>query len=71
MSANKRVLTTQQAAEYVGCATVTQFWAEVRQGLWPQPLSINCRPRRWDKDELDRAIDRHNSLCNNRAVPLD
>lgn len=71
MSKDKRVLTTKEAANYVGCATVNQFWNEVAKGVWPQPLSVRCRPRRWDKQELDRAIDKHNSMCNNRAVPLD
>lgn len=44
------------AAKYVGCVSTKQFRREVRQGIWPGPITLNSRPQRWSIPQLDRAL---------------
>lgn len=46
------LLTTEQAAEFVGCATKEIFLDEVKSGKWPKPLFTDTRPYRWVRSEL-------------------
>jgi hypothetical protein len=50
------VLTTEQAAAYVGCSTVKQFLREVKRGYWPKPLVPSSRPLRFSKKQLDAVL---------------
>ncbi len=50
------VLTTEQAASYVGCRTVKQFLREVKRGCWPKPLVPNSRPLRFSIKQLDAVL---------------
>ena len=49
----RRVLPIDEAAEYVGCKNAAQFQREVDANIWPKPLPIISRPRRWDRLALD------------------
>ncbi|MBF0383182.1 MAG: hypothetical protein HQL69_19340 [Magnetococcales bacterium] len=52
---DKQTLTTDEAAQYVGCKTVEQFRREVKKGVWPQPIARG-RPFRWSKPALDYCL---------------
>ncbi len=62
-----RGLPTEDAAGYVGCQTIEQFEREVAAGIWPQPFSKNTRPKRWDIDALDAAMDRMSGIFRQKA----
>lgn len=51
-----RLLTRQKAAEYLGMK-VSRFEARVRGGHLPKPVPFG-NPQLWDREALDRAIDR-------------
>jgi len=53
---DSKVLTAEQAAEYVGCKNARQFRREVGRGIWPTPIARFSRPQRWSKQHLDRAM---------------
>ena len=63
-----RGLPTEYAARYVGCQTVAQFEREVAAGVWPQPFSKNTRPKRWDIEALDAALDRMSGINRQKAA---
>ncbi|MBF0247046.1 MAG: hypothetical protein HQL36_03080 [Alphaproteobacteria bacterium] len=54
---DKKALTTAEAAAYVNAASPAQFLREVRQGVWPGPLTKNSRPQRWSRAALDACLD--------------
>ena len=47
-------LPKDEAAEFVGCNNAEQFQREVDDGIWPGPLPIKSRPRRWSVEALKR-----------------
>lgn len=55
-----RGLTKDQAAAYVGCATVRTFEAWVSRGLMPPAMPSTLR---WDKRALDLAMDRLSGIA--------
>lgn len=62
-----RGLPTECAARYVGCQTIEQFEREVAASIWPQPFSKNTRPKRWDIEVLDAALDRMSGISRQRT----
>lgn len=56
-----RLLTRQQAAAYVA-RSGWAFDKEQRAGLWPAPLRIPGRAPRWDRLQLDSAIEMHGGV---------
>ena len=69
-----RGVPTECAAIYVGCQTIEQFEREVAAGIWPQPFRKDARPKRWDLEALDAALDRMSGIKRQRgpvqALPL-
>ena len=51
-----RAVGIEDAASYVGCRSLKQFRREVKQGLWPGPITLNSRPPRWSLLQLDEAL---------------
>ena len=52
----KAMLTAIEAAEYVGCTSVSQFRREVKSGIWPEPFVKNSRPQRWSRAFLEKRL---------------
>lgn len=52
-----RLMTSARAAAYVGEVSTGAFLRGVG-ALWPQPLAIAGKGRRWLREDLDRAIDK-------------
>ena len=50
-------MSEEDAAEYVS-VSVSQFRAEVEKGVWPHPVERGCRRNTYDRDALNRAVDR-------------
>jgi hypothetical protein len=63
-----RGLTREQAAEYVGCETVSAFSDWVRRGLVPGPMKGT---QRWDRKALDAALDRLSGLRDDSDLSID
>lgn len=63
-----RGLTSTQAAAYVGAPSVEVFEREAKAGIWPAPFQPNSRPKRWDRDALDLAMDRQSGIARNHSV---
>lgn len=51
-----RAVPIEDAAQYVGCSSVWQFRREIRQGIWPGPITLNSRPQRWSIPQLELAL---------------
>jgi hypothetical protein len=43
-----------EAIRRAGCRNASQFWREIKKGIWPAPL-VNSRPPRWSVAALERA----------------
>jgi hypothetical protein len=67
-----RLLNRTEAAAYLGRGVRT-FDAEVESGLWPAPLIIGLhgRQRAWDRDALDRTVDRMSGNFVEVTTPAD
>lgn len=59
MSATKRGLSKQEAAEYCGCETTGAFDRWRAKGIVPGPIPGTAR---WDRRALDAALDRASGL---------
>lgn len=53
---NRPMLTAEQAAEWLGCVSVAQFYQEVKQGVWPPPLAARSRPQRWSRAQIEARL---------------
>lgn len=49
-------LPIDEAAQFVGCKNPKQFQREVDEGIWPKPLPINSRPKRWSVEALKQRV---------------
>ena len=60
-----------EAAEMVGCKNPKQFQREVDEGIWPKPLPINSRPRRWSVEALKRKANELAGLASMEPNPKE
>ncbi len=62
MDISPQILTTEQAATFVGCVTadgkanIRKFLREVQAGVWPKARVMASKPYRWSLPELIRAV---------------
>ena len=49
-------LPINEAAQFVGCKNPKQFQREVDVGIWPNPLPIKSRPKRWSVEALKQRV---------------
>ena len=49
-------VSTEKAAELVGCKNVRQFRREVKRGIWPAADITDSRPYRWSYAALEAAL---------------
>lgn len=65
-----RAVSVVEAANYVGCRSVKQFKREVRQGIWPGPITLNSRPQRWSIPQLEKALGGRDILRDFQAAAI-
>jgi hypothetical protein len=49
-------VSAELAAKHVGCSSAAQFRREVKQGVWPGPITKRSRPQRWSVPQLDAVL---------------
>ena len=64
-------LPINEAAKMVGCKNSKQFLREVEDGIWPEPLPIKSRPRRWSVEALKRKADELAGLASMEPNPKE
>lgn len=71
MTLEPLAIPVDEAFEVVGCKNTKQFLREVDEGIWPKPLPINSRPRRWSVEALKRKADELAGLTPRQSDPQE
>ncbi len=58
-------LPINEAARFVGCKNPKQFQREVDEGIWPKPLPIKSRPKRWSVEALKQRVAEMTGIATN------
>ena len=71
MTFDPLTLSKDEAAKFAGCKNSDQFLREVDDGIWPGPLPIKSRPRRWSVVAMKQRHDEISGLAASQPDPQE